>query len=202
MAGKEKKTCKKKTEKPICEEVTEEVKDTACECENQTEETKESKNEANEANEAKEEKSPLDIAKEQVSALSDKLMRLAAEFDNFKKRTAREKDDFYKTSVCDVVEPFLAVLDNLSRATEATDENGSDGLADGVKMIKKQFEEVLTSIGVKEIEAVGNEFDPELHNAVMTGESDMPENTVIEEFQKGYIYKDKVIRHSMVKVSN
>lgn len=147
--------------------------------------------------------SELDAAKEQISALSDRLMRTAAEFDNYKKRTAREKDDFYKMAVCETVAPLLAVLDNLERAVIAAEDAGESGsVLDGVKMIKKQFDDALTSIGVNPIEAVGTEFDPEKHNAVMTAESDEAENTVLEEFQKGYIYKDKVVRHSMVKVSN
>ncbi len=149
------------------------------------------------------EKSELDKANEQVAGLTDKLMRMAAEFDNYKKRTAREKDDFYKMAVCETVLPFLAVLDNLDRAVAAADESGDSGsVLEGVKMIQKQFVDCLSSIGVEAIEAVGNEFDPEKHNAVMTAESDEKENTVLEEFQKGYIYKDKVVRHSMVKVSN
>ncbi len=149
------------------------------------------------------EKTELDKANEQIAALTDKLMRMAAEFDNYKKRTAREKDDFYKMAVCETVLPFLAVLDNLDRAVVAADESGESGsVLEGVKMIQKQFVDALTSVGVEAIDAVGQEFDPEKHNAVMTAESDEKENTVLEEFQKGYIYKDKVVRHSMVKVSN
>ena len=149
------------------------------------------------------EPSELDKAKEQIAGLSDRLMRTAAEFDNYKKRTAREKEDFYKMAVCETVLPLLSVLDNLERAVVAAEESGDAGsVLEGVKMIQKQFTDSLTSIGVEAIEAVGNEFDPEKHNAVMTAESDEAENTVLEEFQKGYIYKDKVVRHSMVKVSN
>ncbi len=147
------------------------------------------------------EKSETELLEEQITALNDKLLRTAAEFDNYKKRTAREKDDFYKMAVCETVLPFLAVLDNLERATAAA-ENSSDGVLDGIKMIQKQFEDTLSAIGVEAIDAVDKEFDPEKHNAVMTEESDKPQNTVIEEFQKGYTYKDKVVRHSMVKVSN
>lgn len=147
--------------------------------------------------------SELAKAKEQIAALSDKMIRKAAEFDNYKKRTAREREDFYKSLVCETVLPFLNVLDNFERAVDAAEkEDGNSSVLDGIKMIKKQFEYALTSIGVEPIEAVGCEFDPEKHNAVMTGESDEKENTVIEEFQKGYIFRDKVIRHSMVKVSN
>lgn len=149
------------------------------------------------------EASELDKAKEQIAALSDKLIRNAAEFDNYKKRTAREKEDFYKSAVCETVAPLLPVLDNLERAVAAAEDAGECGsVLDGVKMVKKQFEDALKSIGVESIEAVGSPFDPEKHNAVMTADSDKDENTVLEEFQKGYIYRDKVVRHSMVKVSN
>lgn len=149
------------------------------------------------------EKSEIDIANEKIAGLSDKLMRTAAEFDNYKKRTAREKEDFYKMAVCETIAPLLPVVDNLERAVSAAENSGDDGsVLEGIKMIKKQFDDVLSTIGVEPIVAVGNEFDPEKHNAVMTEDSDEAENTVIEEFQKGYIYKDKVIRHSMVKVSN
>lgn len=153
--------------------------------------------------EAEAEKSELDKAKEQIAGLSDKLIRKAAEFENFKKRTAKEKEDFYKMAVCETVLPLLPVLDNLERAVTAAEEAGETGsVLEGVKMVQKQFDDALTSIGVTAIEAVGNEFDPEKHNAVMTAESDEAENTVLEEFQRGYIYKDKVVRHSMVKVAN
>lgn len=153
--------------------------------------------------EAVPEKTPLEEAEETISNLSDRLMRTAAEFDNFKKRSSREKDEVYGNAVCDTIEKILPVLDNLDRAILSTDEN-SDAISvlDGVKMIKKQFEEALASIGVSPIDAVGNPFDPEKHNAVMTAESDEEENTVLEEFLKGYTYKDKIVRHSMVKVSN
>ena len=163
----------------------EEIKD-AVETVEDTEDTTavENPKNADESEDSKDsEKSELDKANEQISALSDKLIRNAAEFDNYKKRTAREKEDFYKSAVCETVAPLLPVLD-------------------GVKMVKKQFEDALKSIGVEPIEAVGEQFDPEKHNAVMTADSDEDENTVLEEFQKGYIYRDKVVRHSMVKVSN
>lgn len=149
------------------------------------------------------EKTELELAQEQINGLSDKLMRTAAEFDNFKKRTVREKEDFYKMAVCETVLALLPVLDNLDRAIIAAEDSDNDGsVLDGIKMIKKQFDDALNSIGVSQIEAIDCEFDPEKHNAVMTEESDKPENTVIEELQKGYMYKDKVVRHSMVKVSN
>lgn len=152
------------------------------------------------------EKSPLEKAEESIANLSDRLMRTAAEFDNYKKRSLREKDEIYGNAVCDTASALLPVLDNLARAVSSAEENGNentDSMLDGIKMILKQFEDALTSIGVTPIEAVGEQFDPEKHNAVMTEDSDRDENTVLEEFMKGYIYKDeKIVRHSMVKVSN
>ena len=183
----------------------EEIKD-AVETVEDTEDTTgvENPKNADESEDSKDsEKSELDKANEQIAALSDKLIRNAAEFDNYKKRTAREKEDFYKSAVCETVAPLLPVLDNLERAVAAAEDSGESGsVLDGVKMVKKQFEDALKSIGVEPIEAVGEQFDPEKHNAVMTADSDEDENTVLEEFQKGYIYRDKVVRHSMVKVSN
>ncbi len=151
---------------------------------------------------APEEDSALLKAQESVKNLTDRLMRTAAEFDNFKKRSAREKDDIYSVAVCDTIAKLLPVLDNLDRALAAGEENpDKNGLFDGVKMVKKQFEDALSDIGVTAMDAVGSPFDPEKHNAVMTEESDAEENTVLEELMRGYLYKDKVIRHSMVKVS-
>lgn len=151
----------------------------------------------------KAEKTPLQKAEESISNLTDRLMRTAAEFDNFKKRSAREKDEVYSVAVCETIAKLLPVLDNLDRAVAASEDSGDAGsVLDGVKMVKKQFEDALGDIGVAPIDAVGSPFDPEKHNAVMTAESEQPENTVLEEFMKGYVYKDKVVRHSMVKVSN
>ena len=162
----------------------------------------ETDNAMEENEETPKEKTPLENAEESIANLTDRLMRTAAEFDNFKKRSAREKDEVYSNAVCDTMAKILPILDNLDRAISASEESGEVGsVLDGIKMIKKQFDEVLKSIGVEPIEAVGQEFDPEKHNAVMTAESDEKENTVLEEFMKGYIYKDKVVRHSMVKVS-
>ena len=154
-----------------------------------------------EVQEQPEEKSELEKAQESIANLTDRLMRTAAEFDNFKKRSIREKDEVYGTAVCDTIAKILPVLDNLDRVIASVTDNEDNGVLDGVKMIKKQFDDALTEIGVLPIEAVGNPFDPEKHNAVMTEESDGDENIVLEEFMKGYIYKDKVVRHSMVKVS-
>ncbi len=166
----------------------------------ETKET-ESSAETSEQTETPTEKTELEKAEESIANLTDRLMRTAAEFDNFKKRSAREKDEVYGVAVCDTIAKLLPILDNLERAITSSQDTTDQGLLDGVKMIKKQFEDSLTGIGVSAIEAVGASFDPERHNAVMTEESDQEENTVLEELMKGYLYKDKVIRHSMVKVS-
>lgn len=180
-------------EMPLDESVDETAETTA--------ETTETESEA--TPEVVEESSPLEKAEESIANLTDRLMRTAAEFDNFKKRSQREKDEVYSNAVCDTVEKILPVLDNLERAICASMDAGDDGsVLEGIKMIKKQFEDALNAIGVVAIDAVGKPFDPEKHNAVMTAESDQEENTVLEEFMKGYLYKEKVVRHSMVKVSN
>ncbi|MGI6124395.1 MAG: nucleotide exchange factor GrpE [Acetivibrionales bacterium] len=134
----------------------------------------------------------------------DRIQRLAAEFDNFRKRTQKEKERLYVDAVVDVVGQFLPVVDNLERAVTAAGQEESQGLQEGVNLILKQIIGVLEKMGVKPIEAVGTCFDPEIHNAVMHIEDDTLDcNIVTEEFQKGYIYKDEVvIRHSMVKVAN
>ena len=177
---------KPNTETPTTEEVTEETEVVA---------------ETSEA-EALEEKTPLEKAEEDIANLTDRLMRTAAEFDNFKKRSQREKDEVYSNAVCDTVGKLLPILDNLERAiSTCSDGENEASILEGVKMIKKQFEDALSAIGVSAIEAVGSSFDPEKHNAVMTAESDEAPNIVLEEFMKGYLYKDKVVRHSMVKVS-
>ena len=155
-----------------------------------------------EAAEETAEKSPEEILKEEVEQLKDKMMRHAAEFDNFKKRTAKEREDLYSMAVCDTVEKLLPVKDNLERAVAAA-EDAEGTLAEGVKMIVKQLDEVLTAIGVEPIKAVGETFDPELHNAVMHEENEeFGENTISEELMRGYTCKGRVIRYAMVKVAN
>ena len=140
---------------------------------------------------------------EQIAELNDKLLRVMAEFDNFKKRSAKEKEDLFTLVVCDMVAGFLPVLDNLDRAVNAGSKTEDRGLLDGVKMVQKQFNDTLTALGVEEIKSVGEKFNPELHNAVMHVEdSEADANIIVEEFMKGYIYKGRVIRHSMVKSAN
>ena len=144
---------------------------------------------------------------QKLEEAKDRFLRKVAEFDNFKKRTAKEKTENFSLGICEAVEKLLPVLDNLDRAIAAAESNDDkEALLEGIKMVRKQFCEALSGIGVSEIEAVGKEFDPDKHNAVMMEDSDLPSNTVIEEFAKGYAYNRddnvKVIRHSMVKVSN
>lgn len=155
--------------------------------------------------EEKEEKSPAEELKEKLTEAEDKYLRLYAEFENYKKRTQKEKDARYADAVIDAVAEILPVLDNLDRAlsAEVTSEDAKS-LKDGVEMTKKQMVESLTKLGVTEITALGEEFNPNLHNAVMHIEDEaVTENTVVEEFMKGYIYNnDRVVRYSMVKVAN
>ena len=135
----------------------------------------------------------------------DKYQRCLAEFDNFRKRTVKEKASMYDDGVRSTVEKLLMVIDNLERAVAVqegkVDEN--DAFFKGVKMTLTQFQDVLRGIGVEEIKAVGEKFDPNLHAAVAhEDDENYGENEVVLEMLKGYMYKDKVIRHSMVKVAN
>jgi molecular chaperone GrpE len=131
------------------------------------------------------------------------VQRTAAEFDNYKKRTIKEKDALSLDAAIDTVNSFLPVIDNLERALKAAEEMESNPLKEGVEMVMRQIKECLDKLGVEAIEAVNGPFDPELHNAVMhVTDEESGENLVLEEFQKGYTMKGKVVRHSMVKVVN
>ena len=140
----------------------------------------------------------------QIEELTDRVKRQMAEFDNFRKRTEKEKAAMFEVGAKSVVEKILPVIDNFERGLAAlTEEQKAEPFAQGVEMTYKQLMTTLESIEVKPIEAVGKEFDPNLHNAVMHVEDEnLGENVVAEEFQKGYTYRDSVIRHSMVKVAN
>ena len=139
---------------------------------------------------------------DELNSLQDRYQRLLAEYDNFKKRTNKEKEAIYVDSVKDTVSELLPVIDNLIRAIDSFKDKESDEKK-GVEMVLKQTEDIFTKLGVEEIKAVGEEFNPEFHNAVMHIDDDtVADNTVVEEFQKGYVYKGKVIRYSMVKVAN
>ena len=136
-----------------------------------------------------------------VADVNDKYLRLAAEYDNFRKRTAREKEHVYDDARIDTIKPFLGVLDNLERGVTQFEEG--DPHRQGMEMICKQFQEVLTKLNVAEIPALGEKFNPEVHNAVMhTEDENAEENTIVEVFQKGYTLGDKVLRFAMVKVAN
>ena len=149
-------------------------------------------------------KKEKDKFEQQIEDLTDRLKRNMAEFDNFRKRTEKEKSSMYIIGAKDIVEKMLPVVDNLERGFDGlSDEEKETPFAKGIEAVYKQLLTGLEEIGVTPIEAVGKEFDPNFHNAVMHDEDDSDaSNQVIEEFQKGYMYKDSVVRHSMVKVLN
>ncbi len=133
--------------------------------------------------------------------VNEKYMRTLAEYDNYRKRTIKEKESIYPEAKAVVVEKFLPVMDNFQRAIDSAE--NKDGFYEGVVMLKKQMDDVLTALGVEEIKSVGEEFNPEFHNAVMhIDDEEKGENVIVEEFQKGYKIGERVIRHSMVKVAN
>ena len=149
-------------------------------------------------------KKELAKKEEELASLTDRYMRTLAEYENFRKRTEKEKSDLYSYAVKDVMTKILPVLDNLERGMAAIPEEGRDDpVAEGMDKILKQFVKALDDIGVKPIEAEGQSFDPNLHNAVMHVEDEsLGENVVAEELLKGYTYRDTVVRHAMVKVAN
>lgn len=139
-----------------------------------------------------------------MEELNDKMMRTLAEFENFRKRSEREKAQMFEVGAKSVIEKILPVIDNFERGLAAiSEEEKQSPFAEGINMVYKQMLGVFDEIGVKPIEAVGTEFNPDFHNAVMMVDDDSFEsNMVCEELQKGYMYKDSVVRHSMVKVAN
>jgi len=139
-----------------------------------------------------------------IEELSDRLVRTMAEFDNFRKRSEKEKSQMFDMGAKNVIEKLLPIIDNFERGLGAITEEEKEGaFAKGIEMIYKQLITALEEIGVKPIDAVGKEFDPNLHNAVMHGEDEtLGANIISDEFQKGYLYKDIVVRYSMVKVVN
>ena len=178
----------------------------------ETTETTEATEEATEAtveNEAEAEKKSFfkkkkDKKDEQIEELNDRLMRNLAEFENYRKRTEKEKAMMFEMGAKDIIEKVLPVIDNFERGLNAvSEEEKESAFVKGIEAIYKQLVQTLESAGVKQIEAVGKEFDPNFHNAVMhTEDEEQGENLVVEEFQKGYIYRDTVVRHSMVRVVN
>ena len=149
-------------------------------------------------------KKKKDKKDEQIEELTDKVKRQMAEFDNFRKRTEKEKSQMYDMGAKTIVEKILPVIDNFERGLAAVPEdNKEDAFVVGMDKIYRQMLTVLEEACVKPIEAVGAEFDPNFHNAVMHVEDEtLGENVVAEELQKGYMYRDTVVRHSMVKVAN
>lgn len=148
--------------------------------------------------------SKKDKRDQKIEELNDRLLRNMAEFENFRNRSEKEKSAMFEIGAKSVVEKILPVVDNFERGLDAvSDEDRENAFVKGMEAVYKQFSTVLEEIGVVPIEAVGKEFDPNLHNAVMHDEDDsMEANVISEEFQKGYMYKDSVVRHSMVKVVN
>lgn len=149
-------------------------------------------------------KEKKDKKDEKIEELTDRVRRQMAEFDNFRKRTEKEKTQMFETGAKSIVEKILPVVDNFERGLAAvTEEEKGSPFVEGMEKIYKQMMTMLEEAGVKPIEAVGQEFDPNLHNAVMHIEDEeFGENIIAEEFQKGYTYHDSVVRHSMVKVAN
>lgn len=143
-----------------------------------------------------------DVLKEKIDELEDRVKRQMAEFDNFRKRTEKEKTAMFETGAKSVIEKILPVVDNFERGLATVPEEEKGGaFAQGMEMIYKQLLTELEAIDVKPIEAVGQEFNPEFHNAVMQVESEEYESGIIaQELQKGYTYRDSVVRHSMVAV--
>ena len=192
-------------------ETTEEVVEETVEAEEVTEETAEEAEDASETEEAEEKKGFFGKKKEKkdkkdlkIEELEDKVKRQLAEFENFRNRTEKEKSRMYEFGAREVIEKMLPVVDNFERGLAAIPEAEKGGpVASGMEMIYKQIMTTLEGLGVTPIEALNKPFDPNFHNAVMHVEDDeIEESTVVEEFQKGYIYKEHVIRYSMVKVAN
>lgn len=168
------------------------------EAEKEPEKAQEEPEKTEESSEKKDKKDLL------IEELNDRVKRQMAEFDNFRKRSEKEKAGMFEMGEKSVIEKLLPIVDNFERGLGAlTDEGKADPFADGMEKVYRQMQEMLEKLGVKPIEAVGCEFNPDFHNAVMhVDDEESPDNTVVEEFLKGYTYKDQVVRHSVVKVAN
>ncbi len=149
-------------------------------------------------------KAKKDPRDEKIEELTDRVTRQMAEFDNFRKRTEKEKSAMYEIGAKSVIEKLLPIVDNFERGfLTVAEEDKEDSFVKGMEMVYKQILTTFETIGVKPIEAVGQEFNPDLHNAVMhVDDETVGENIIVEEFQKGYTYHDSVVRYSMVKVAN
>ena len=146
----------------------------------------------------------LKKSQEMLADITDKYQRLMAEFENARKRNAKEQSRMYDIGAKEVLAKLLPVVDNFERGLDALSEEEKEGaFAQGIEKVYQQLMTVFDEIGVKAMDAAGKEFNPDFHNAVMHVEDEeLGENLVVEEFQKGYMYKDSVLRHSMVKVAN
>lgn len=205
---------KKKKNEEVVKEAVEEAKKAAEAEDTQTEAdvAEEVKEECSEAEKECSEKAGCDDSKapkkdkkdEQIADLTDKLTRQMAEFDNYRKRTEKEKSAMYEIGAKDVIEKILPVVDNFERGfVTVSEEEKENPFVQGMDKVYKQLMTVLEGLGVKPIEALGQEFNPDLHHAVMHVEDEEAgENVIVEEFQKGYMYRDSVVRYSMVKVAN
>ena len=201
-------TAEEETAQETAEEAAEETaEETAQETSEEASEEAVDSEKAEEGSEEKKKffgKKKKDKKDEKIEELTDKLTRQMAEFDNFRKRTEKEKSQMYEVGAKDIIEKILPVVDNFERGLAAvTEEEKENAFVQGMEKVYKQLMTTLEGIEVKPIEAVGKEFDPNFHNAVMHVEDEnLGENIVAEEFQKGYLYRDSVVRHSMVKVAN
>ena len=200
-------TAEEETAQETAEEAAEETaEETAQETSEEVSEEAADSEKAEESEEKKKffGKKKKDKKDEKIEELTDKLTRQMAEFDNFRKRTEKEKSQMYEVGAKDIIEKILPVVDNFERGLAAvTEEEKENAFVQGMEKVYKQLMTTLEGIEVKPIEAVGKEFDPNFHNAVMHVEDEnLGENIVAEEFQKGYLYRDSVVRHSMVKVAN
>lgn len=194
MAEEEKKEQSVNEETQAAEEVTDNVQDAAEEVKDSKKDKKEKKKKMSEQEQR---------LTQELNEYKDRYTRLVAEFDNYKKRTARELDARYADAKANVWSTILPVVDNFDRAIAADATTDPAAYAQGVELIYKQLKEIMKSNGIEEIEALGLEFDPEYHNAVMHIDSDEAgENQIVEVFSKGYKTEAKVIRHSVVKVAN
>ena len=185
-----------------CEAASEETEEEAGEpAEEETETAEESQEETQKKSIFGKKKDKKDKKDTKIEELTDRLQRTMAEFDNFRKRTEKEKASMYVIGAKEIIEKMLPVVDNFERGLANAPEG--DPFAEGFQMIYKQLMTTFDEMGVKVIETVGQQFDPNLHNAVMhVDDPEQEDNVIVEEFQKGYTYKDFVVRHSMVKVAN
>lgn len=190
---------KKEQQEEVLEEILEETENSSECAEEEKENAKESKKEKKKKEKADKKQ---DAMKEKIDELEDRVKRQMAEFDNFRKRSEKEKSQMFDMGAKTIIEKILPIVDNFERGLAAVpDEQRDDPFVDGMDKIYKQMMTELDSIGVKPIESVGQEFNPEFHNAVMQVESEEYEAGIIaQELLKGYMYKDGVVRHSMVAV--